>query len=368
MQFVDQIAGSLLGTAVGDAVGLPLENLSRRRLDAWLGNKPLRHRFLLGYAMVSDDTEHTCLVAQSLIRSGNDAENFGSDLARRLKWWLAGLPAGTGRATARACIRLWMGIDWRRSGVWSAGNGPAMRAAIIGVAMTDTQQAIKFTRASSQITHSDPKATYGALAIASLANHFAHRARDTTVFDGLESMFARWINANDDDAAELMQLINAAIASARQGESTQEFAQQAGWERGVTGYTYQTVPVAVHACLRHPENFRAAIDGLVRCGGDVDSTAAIAGGILGAKLGEDGIPDDWLNPLIEWPRSKAWMRQLARVLADTRSTSTDPADSLQSVSSNSEMPTINPLAQLVRNLFFLAVVLVHGLRRLLPPY
>ncbi|MFO0811068.1 MAG: ADP-ribosylglycohydrolase family protein [Gemmataceae bacterium] len=61
----DAIAGAVLGCAVGDAIGLPYEGLSKRRGVRLLG-EPDRHRFFVGRGMVSDDTEHTCMVGQSL--------------------------------------------------------------------------------------------------------------------------------------------------------------------------------------------------------------------------------------------------------------------------------------------------------------
>ena len=58
--------GVLLGTAVGDALGLPAENLSPGRIRRlWHGEWKMR--FLFGHGMISDDTEHTLLVAQSLL-------------------------------------------------------------------------------------------------------------------------------------------------------------------------------------------------------------------------------------------------------------------------------------------------------------
>lgn len=53
----DRIAGVILGTAVGDALGLPRENMSRRRGRSTFGRSPMRHRFFLGCGMISDDTE-----------------------------------------------------------------------------------------------------------------------------------------------------------------------------------------------------------------------------------------------------------------------------------------------------------------------
>ncbi len=125
----DRLAGILLGTAVGDAVGLPAEGISparRRRMmpGSW------QHRFLFGRGMVSDDTEHALFVAQSLLRHPTNADAFQRRLAWHLRWWFVGLPAGIGLATARACLKLWFGFPPARSGVFSAGNGPAIRQAV----------------------------------------------------------------------------------------------------------------------------------------------------------------------------------------------------------------------------------------------
>src|SRR5262245_27993770 len=120
----DQIAGVILGTAGGDALGLPREGLSRRRAETLFGGPPVRHRLLFGRGMVSDDTEHTCMVGQALLRAPNEANVFARSLAWRLRLWQLGLPAGAGRATMRAVLKLWLGFPPRYSGVFSAGNGP----------------------------------------------------------------------------------------------------------------------------------------------------------------------------------------------------------------------------------------------------
>jgi hypothetical protein len=61
------------------------------------------------------------------------------------------LPAGVGKATAHSCIKLQLGIRPSRSGVYSAGNGPAMRAPLLGATMDDVSQLLEFVRASSLI-------------------------------------------------------------------------------------------------------------------------------------------------------------------------------------------------------------------------
>src|SRR5436190_5264703 len=95
----DKLAGLLLGTAVGDAIGLPFEGLSPQRVARRLRNRTLGHSLLLGRGLTSDDTEHACLVAQSLLEHPADPAAFRQALARRLRWWLAGIPAGVGLAT-----------------------------------------------------------------------------------------------------------------------------------------------------------------------------------------------------------------------------------------------------------------------------
>lgn len=150
------ILGSLLGTAVGDALGLPYEGLSRRRVAA-LGK--IRHRFLMGRGMFSDDTEHTLMLAAALIENRDDASAFQRALGRKLRWWLLGLPAGVGLSTARAILRLWLGFPATRSGVRSAGNGAAMRSAILGVIWRDLDLKRRvYTLAACRVTHTDARA------------------------------------------------------------------------------------------------------------------------------------------------------------------------------------------------------------------
>jgi ADP-ribosyl-[dinitrogen reductase] hydrolase len=174
----ESVVGCLLGLAVGDALGLPCENLSPRRLKRLFPHLD-RYQFFFRRGVFSDDTEHACLTAQALLRSGGDLARFRRDLAKRLRWWAAGLPAGTGRATARACAKLWLGWSPERSGVWSAGNGPAMRAPILGVCLGSDRACLKeFVRASTRTTHTDPKAECGALAVA-WAAYRAAQTRET---------------------------------------------------------------------------------------------------------------------------------------------------------------------------------------------
>jgi ADP-ribosylglycohydrolase len=345
------IVGCILGTAVGDALGLPFEGLTRRRATK-LFAPPDRHQFFRGRGMVSDDTELTCLVAQALIASGGNVDLFRYDLARRFKYWLLSMPAGMGLATLRATLRLWIGFRPDRSGVFSAGNGPAIRAAILGAAIDDRQTLRELIRASSRISHTDSKAEHGAVAVALAAK--LSRIREFIPADQFSVQLKLFLTGEGD---EIMSLVTAAVSSVKKGELTHVFADSLGLTKRVSGYVYHSVPVALHAWMTHPQDYRQAVMSVIRCGGDTDSMAAIVGGIVGTAVGKPGIPNEWLQGIWESPRSIAWMQRLAVQL-----------DSCVK-SGMKERPLTLPLWQLLpRNILFLMIVLYHGCRRLLPPY
>lgn len=347
----ESIVGCLLGTAVGDAIGLPYEGLSPQRAKKMLGPAD-RHRFFFGRGMVSDDTQHSCMAAQALLAAGADPASFSRAFAWRLRFWLLGVPAGAGFATLRAILKLWLGFSPQKSGVFSAGNGPAMRAAIFGAAFDDLESIRSFVTASTVITHTDPKALHGALAIA-LAAFMARQATSVTPQEYLSSLQTFL----GDEAEELVTLVAGVCDSIAANETTEMFAGRSGHGKGVSGYVLHTVPVVLHAWLRHQRAFAPAVSEIIACGGDADTTAAILGGIIGSAVGPAGIPEPWLNGILEWPAGIAWMRAAGACLADSLAGKKDL-----------RVPEIWFLTTLPRNLLMLVIVLLHGFRRLLPPY
>lgn len=351
MSHVAAAGGALLGCAVGDALGLPYEGLSKRRGVRLLG-PPDRQRFVFGYGMVSDDTEHTIMVAEALCAAPDDADRFARELARRLRWWFLGCPAGIGFATLRAILKLWLGFGPAHSGVFSAGNGPAMRSPILGAVIDDPTCLTKFVRASTALTHTDPKAYHGALATA-VAAWCARREIHTP-----DEFLKQYVFCSDTDSAEewnsLLSKVKSSVAS---GVSTEAFAEEIGCSRGVTGYVYHTVPVALHAWLSHPHDFARAVGAVIRCGGDTDTTAAIVGAIIGCRVGREGIPDAWVTRMWEWPQTVHWMGRVA-----------DAAIHAVQTGVRTPCPRIFPGLRLLRNAWFLTIVLVHIGRRMLPPY
>ncbi|NNJ27586.1 ADP-ribosylglycohydrolase family protein [Alienimonas chondri] len=411
-EHADRLAGCLLGTAVGDALGLPRENLSPRRA-ALLFPGPVRHGLLPAVrsvggscwrGMVSDDTEHTVLTALALIEEPDDPARFAHALARRLKWWLAGGPCGLGKATLTACLRLCVGVSPDRSGVNSAGNGPVMRAAILGAFFPGSENGEPdrrraFVEVSARLTHTDPRAVAGAQIIAHAA---ALASRPNSLNDPAATLALLITETNE---PELRTVLEQAAAALKRGDDGPALAAALDWPRGgPSGFVLHTVPAILWAWLagatahsnglparrasvgrasgdtsqppsaapradacasgwyEPSQEMRDGIERALRLGGDADSTAAVVGALAGCAGGTAALPAEWLAGLLEWPRGERWMRRCADRLADAPTESAvDRAAALRSL-------RVSPGAVPARNAAFLALVLGHALRRLAPPW
>ena len=218
-----------------------------------------------------------------------------------------------------------------------------MRAAILGACL-GPDRLLPYVERSTRLTHTDPRALAGSLAIAQAAAAAVHT-------DAPPHRIVADIRAATTDP-ELAGALELALAHHARGASPEFFACSLGQVDGVTGYIHHTVPVALYCWLAAPTDVRAAIEHAVRLGGDTDTVAAIVGGLVGASAGADRIPASWLRDLLEAPRSLRWLRQLGERLAAPA-----PAGPL---------PLAWPLIPL-RNLLFLCIVLGHGFARLLRP-
>lgn len=344
-----RLEGILLGTAVGDALGLPLEGLGPARIRRRFPGPP-RHRLLPGLGMTSDDTEHTLFVAQALLAHPDDVQAFQRALAWKLRFWFLSLPAGIGLATLRACLKLCLGFPARHAGVYSAGNGPAMRSALIGaVFAADPARRRAYVRASTRLTHTDPRAEIGALAIAEAAALAVGPAAPAP-----EAVLAHLADLSDEP--EWQGLLATLREAWTERAPVAGLADRLGLARGVTGYVYHTVPIALYAWLAHAGDYAATIAAVLALGGDTDTVAAIAGALAGATVGSEGIPAAWITGLKDWPRGVPVLRAIAaRLEAGSAAGAQSPVRYF--------WPGV-----LARNGLFLTIVLAHGFRRLAPPY
>lgn len=348
----EQVAGFLVGGAVGDALGLPYEGLSRQRQARLRRGRPLKHRLLFGRGMISDDTEHAAMTAQAWLASQGSADTFGRSLAWRLRWWLLGVPAATGFATLRSILKLWLGFSYRNSGVHSAGNGPAMRSGILGLLIDDPDEMRQWVSVCTKMTHTDPRALQGALVIAHAARiAYQQPQRDRAIAE-MRRVVADHVH--DDSLARRLAI---AMDAAATGAQPDVFLQQMDCPAGVSGFINDTVPAAVYCWLRYIDNFTQGVTTAVALGGDTDSVAALVGSLLATHHGVSVIPQAWVRGIADWPRSIHWLQRLADRLA-TASTPHAAAGPL---------PLFWPMLP-IRNLAFAGVVILHGFRRLSPPY
>ncbi|MFK7789172.1 MAG: ADP-ribosylglycohydrolase family protein, partial [Phycisphaeraceae bacterium] len=250
--------------------------------------------------------------------------------------------------TLKACLKLWMGVSPTHSGVNSAGNGPAMRSALIGVMADSDEHLYRLVATSTAVTHSDNRAEQGAAVIARLARWVTQPieqrpALEQVVLDGVKD-------------GQLRDNLEIAMRLGNDSAGTKKFTSELCLSKGVSGFVNHTVPAAVYCWLANRDSYRDAVEAAVCLGGDSDTVAAITGAISGSELGPHAIPDEWLTGLREWPCSVAWMKGLSKQL-----------DAYQEGLA-SDVPSFSIIVTLIRNLVFTLIVLGHGFRRLLPPY
>lgn len=350
----NKIEGVLLGTAIGDALGLHREGLSRNRAERLFGTKPLSYSFFYKWGMFSDDTEHACMVAQALLASQGNPEKFAKSLSWRLRFWLLGIPAGVGLATLSGICRLWLGFSPDKSGVHSAGNGPAMRSGLLGVyAGDDIYYLKKLVTVSTKLTHNDERAEQGAIAVALACQYASSKKLEDIKAEDIFEIFRLHITNE-----ELWNKLIEVKCGLEENLTAIEMADKMALTNGVTGYVIHTVPMAIFCWLRHSGNFKASIEEVIYLGGDTDTTGAIVGAIAGATVGSSGITPDLLGGIVDWPRSVKWIRQLSAKLSQHMDNKDEKSAALGLF-----WPGL-----ILRNIFFTLIVLLHGFRRLFPPY
>jgi len=321
----------LVGTAIGDALGLPVENLSARRIRRLFGRIE-RYRFLGRTGYVSDDTEQTAFVAQALIAAPKDPKLFAKAFARKLKGWILRLPFGVGFATLRACMKLLAGVSPERSGVFSAGNGAAMRSAIVGAFFFENpERRIAFCQALSRVTHTDPKAIEGAQFVAALAAQAVESPSE------LRPDLEAACGEVHDEA--LLTAITSAQRLVRDSASTEDAAR----ELGVSGYVVHTVAFAAFCAARFGIDARKALEEAVNAGGDTDTIGAIVGALVGARHGIAGLPKDLVDSLEDGPLGRGHLILLAKALGNGETL----------------VPRYSAAKLLVRNVLLVPVILAH---------
>lgn len=318
----DQFEGALIGCAVSDALGAPLEGWSRERIaqlpSVTDGYRQLSHgkdpssRIRYPMGQYTDDTQLTMAIARSLV-AREDVD--GADIAREFAaLWRTREIVGAGPVADRAVRRFIEGIDWQEAALpddlpW---NGAAMRIAPVGLWDCDRKDRLAAdVEVASVVTHRHPLAIDAALAVATAVVHVVSASTiDQAHF--LDEV-ARSVEARSPQFAGQIRQLGAWLRLAEDGALAAIVGS--GERRGASGFgvpalAVPTVLAALYAFLRSPGDFMATVDCALRVGGDVDTVAAIAGAISGAHNGLTAIPEN----LVTGVKGSAEIRDLGRRL------------------------------------------------------
>src|SRR4051794_5171850 len=280
-----RVAGTLIGSAVGDALGAPFEFGPPGRFSARFptdargvatemcgGGSPSREP-----GEFTDDTQQALLLATSLLERGGLDE---ADVFARFRSWALTDPPDIGRQT-RAVLtsgRPWdvAAAEHAAAGGHAAGNGSLMRAtpAAIRFARDGRTATMDVARRISALTHGDPSAGEGCAVFAELVR---------VALDGGDPLAA--LPATLDQVAAAHRDRWTAVLA---GSWTPDQATEGN------GAVWPTLGQAVWA-LRKGTSFAEVLRLVVDLGGDTDTVACVAGGLAGAVYGIAGIPMRWTS-------------------------------------------------------------------------
>lgn len=279
--------GVMLGIAAGSSLGLGIEGWSRSlitdRFPNGITDIPDSER----HALWDDDVAQTVLLAEAMV-AGDRLDP--DDLARRLLKWSRENGRGMGFLTTQVLSELERGVPateaarlvWEAEGRSSAGNGAIMRCAPVALRWpNDPRQLIEDARVSAEVTHFDPRCVWSTVA--------------------LDVALAMSLVERDIDLAALAPAVAAAGAPVEVAEAIRsvEAATLDDFELddpASMGYTLKTLQVGLWS-LGQPDDFEATLIEVVSAGGDTDTNGAVAGAVMGSRVGVGSIPDRWLKNL-----------------------------------------------------------------------
>ncbi len=324
-QFRSKAIGCILAGAAGDALGYAVEFLSYSAIMCKFGNAGITDYVpeADGLAVFSDDTQMTLFTAEGIMEAFHSGEqtveNYINSIARAyLRWYktqtkpfkpeeglLGERRLWEMRAPGNTCMSalhaVGQGLDPINN---SKGCGSIMRVAPVGIfsashrwLMSEKETAL-IAAGSGEITHLN-KVSSVATAIQALIVREAMLSEETNRRD-LKRLIQRAaeeaVNSLDIQSSMGTNLLNYLGRAYNLAESsTPDF--MAISELGQGWVAEESLAIAVFSALRHCDSIEKALICASNHDGDSDSTAAIAGNILGAYLGVEAIPSKFIDTL-----------------------------------------------------------------------
>lgn len=292
-------AGSLIGTFVGDALGMPVEGWSHRRIRDRYGRVDQMMDARLGAGTYTDDTQMALATARSLV------ENDGVDREKIAESFLDYYDSkrGYGRGTVMVFEKWQQGKDMDRAAEeiydgGSFGNGGSMRIAPVGVWCSENPDSlVEAVEAACGLTHAHPLGK-GSSFLQAYSVAKAFRADPDSDLDTM-----RWIQELIDvlpDRLDVDGVLRSKMETVRGYLAENSGAVDPGRvarDPGCSSKAFESVPAAVYSFLAHPNQFREAVTYAVGIGGDTDTIGAMTGAISGAYHGVTAVPEQWWSRL-----------------------------------------------------------------------
>lgn len=307
--------GCLLGGAIGDALGAPVEFLRLDEIRGRYGPDGIA-KFDVAYGSagaITDDTQMTLFTAEGLLRAAVSASQLEAQapatIVHRayLRWletqgtpsprkdegepsWLMALDAlHQRRAPGNTCLGALqsgqMGTVENRINN-SKGCGGVMRAAPAGI-VEFAGGPFKLGCEIAAITHGHPS---GYLSAGALALMIDRLLRGSQLLEAVEEVITCLkAEAGGDECVRALEAALSECRSGRPASAERVETLGAGW------VAEEALAIAVYCALVAGRDFEKGVRLAVNHSGDSDSTGAIAGNLLGALLGEEAIPREWVD-------------------------------------------------------------------------
>jgi ADP-ribosylglycohydrolase len=290
-QLTGRFTGCIVGFAVGDALGMPTQFLTRDQIRRYYGKSiagftkahPGHASDSLVQGSYTDDTQMMLATAESLI------ECRGMDAARQaealLSWYANAAPHRTPmRANIRACKHLSAGRPWTKSGVFSGGCGAAVRMPPIGLFFFRCPEAlIRSALDACMMTHTDPRAKAASVAVAYLVARLVQTNEKSSPGEQVLET-ADKVASLDQDMAAMLRWVT---------QMLHLNPEEALFEIGTSSDAIEAIPAATYCFLKYPRHFQNAVLAAVNAGDASDSIAALTGSMVGAYAGIEAIPRQW---------------------------------------------------------------------------
>jgi ADP-ribosylglycohydrolase len=290
-QLTGRFTGCIVGFAVGDALGMPAQFLTRDQIRTYYGKSivgfmkahPGHASDSLVEGSYTDDTQMMLAAAESLI------ECRGMDAARQadalLSWYANAAPHRTPtRANIRACKHLSAGRPWSKSGVFSGGCGAAVRMPPIGLFYFRCPEAlIRSALDACVMTHTDPRAKAASVAVAYLIARLVQTNEKSSPGEQVLET-ADKVASLDQDMAAMLRWVT---------QMLHLDPEEALFEIGTSSDAIEAIPAATYCFLKYPHQFQNAVLAAVNAGDASDSIAALTGSMVGAYSGIEAIPRQW---------------------------------------------------------------------------